>query len=79
MTRAIGPRRSAPWNGPLRGATGRGDTRAKRQDSTRSATVYMQGKLPTHETQHKYSTHHDVEWRRQNMRMRSSVLCIRNY
>ena len=47
MTRAIGPRRSAPWNGPLRGAMGRGDTRAKRQDSTRSATVYMQGKQPT--------------------------------
>ena len=34
------------------------------------------GQAPTHETQHKYSMHHDVEWRRQSMRMRSNVLCI---
>ena len=38
----------------MRGATGRGDTRAKRQDSTRSATVYMQGKLQP--TKHHIST-----------------------
>ena len=79
MTRAIGPPQVRPVERTVAGSHG---TRRHTCETTRQHAVrngVHAGQAPTHETQHKYSMHHDVEWRRQSMRMRSNVLCLRNY
>ena len=42
----MAPRRSAPWNGPSRGAMGHGDTRANRRTSTWHATGHSKASVP---------------------------------
>ena len=75
MTRAVGPPQARPVERTVAGSHG---TRRHTCETTRQHAVrngVHAGQASTHETPHKYSMHHDVEWRRQSKRMRSNVLC----